>query len=131
MKRMSATFLLCAVLAACGGSDDSPSAFDDARAAADSKESEATTLGVQGPCADSSQCGTLAFLTASAACGNYYYKPYSLVSATAEAASAAAAEQRKLAAQAQVLAPDSHIVCAAVVTPAPSLACQASTCQAL
>jgi hypothetical protein len=112
-------------LGACGGSDSDP--YQEAVSAANKKEAEARAAGVTTPCADTSQCGVLTF-QGPQTCGNWSYKPYSLVSPTAAAASAAAQEQNVLARQALLLAPPSNIFCPAVVPPVPVLTCVASTC---
>ena len=113
-------------LAACGGSDSDP--YQEAVSAANKKEAEARVAGVTSPCADTSQCGVLTFQSPTPTCANWSYKPYSLVSPTAAAASAAAQEQNVLARQALILAPPSNIGCPAVVPPVPVLTCAASTC---
>ena len=115
-----------AALVACGGSDSDP--YREAVSAANKKEAEARAAGVTSPCANTSQCGVLTFQSPTPTCLNWSYKPYSLVSPTAAAASAAAQEQNVLTRQALVLAPASNIACPAVVPPVPDLTCVANTC---
>ena len=74
------------------------------------------------------QCGVLSLTTASGHCAVADYHVYSLVSPTADAASAAAANERVLAEQAVSLAPPS--ACTASIQPRPTPACVANTCQA-
>jgi len=124
IQRLSPYLLV--VLAACGGSDSDP--YEEAVAAANKKEAEARAAGATSPCSDVSQCGVLTFQSPSHICVNWTYKPYSLVSSNAAAASAAAQEQNVLPRQALVLAPPSNIFCPAVVPPVPVLTCVASTC---
>lgn len=129
MNRPALAALVSFSLCACGsGSDDSD--HDQAIDAAQGQEAEARALAALSPCASVSQCGNLAFLQPDGNCPDWRYQPYSLVSATAGAASAAAAEQQVLAREARSLAPPSDIACVAVITPAPTLACVASTCRA-
>jgi hypothetical protein len=71
----------------------------------------------------------LSYLQPSTPCPNYLYQPYSRAAPTAGAASAAAAEQRVLASQANALAPPSNIACPAAVNPEPLLACTAGRCR--
>ena len=118
--------LLAVTLAACGGSDS-----DDAQKwidRADAKEAEARAAGVASPCADVSQCAVLGFLDPRASCSTWTYKPYSLVSSTAAAASAAAHEQNALAAEALMRQSDGHTVCPASVATPPALTCVANAC---
>jgi len=120
--------LLLLTLAACGGGGSN--GFDEAVAKADAKQAEAQTLAADSPCSSAAQCSSLAFLSPTAVCSTYSYKPYSLVATSASAASAAAAEQRDLANQAIRLGPNSGVACVAIVNPPPALACRASACQA-
>jgi hypothetical protein len=124
---MSRAWLLAALaLAACGGSD---SAFEEALAAADAKEAEAVALGVDTPCDRVDQCGSLQFGNPTKGCGTNHYHPYSLVSATAAAASAASGEQRDLAAVARALDKPYPFACPFVAESPPPLACVAGRCQ--
>jgi hypothetical protein len=133
MKLLSC-LALASTLAGCGGgsgSDSDAAAYQQAVDLANAKEAEARALAVEGPCAQVSECGTVAFLSPVQPCANWTYKPYSLVSATAVAASAAAAEQRKLAGQAGSLAPPPNTACAAMIAEPPSLSCTAEKCRAI
>lgn len=123
-QRLSLVALVA--LAACGGSDSDP--YQEAIAAANKKETEARADGATAPCADASQCGVLTFQSPAPTCVNWSYMPYSIVSATAAAASAAAQEQNVLARQALALAPPSNIACPAAIPPVPVPTCVASTC---
>lgn len=129
-KPIHACGLLLTLLAACGGGGDSDNGYTDAVAKANAKEAQATTLAATSPCTSAAQCDNLAFLSPTAQCSTYSYKPYSLVASSAAAASAAAAEQRELAGKAMQLGPASGIACVAVVGTPPALACRASACQA-
>jgi hypothetical protein len=119
------------LLSSCGGgssSDDADrqAAYQQAVDAANAQQEQASALAVDTPCQDVSQCSAIAFLPPTGSCACPFYKPYSLVSASAGAASAAAAEQRALAAQAHALGPPlSGCLCAVP----PKLACVASKCQ--
>lgn len=131
IKRLS-IFALVA-LASCGGGGfgpDSDAAYQQAVSAANNKESEARTAGTASPCAAAIQCRVLTFQSPTPTCPGLSYKPYSLVSPTAAAASAAASEQNVLARQSLALAPPSNGVCTAVVPPVPVLSCVANTCGA-
>lgn len=123
-----AHLLAALILSACGGSSSSDD-YQRVVNLANAKEADARSLGTDSPCGQVQECGTLAFLQPSAPCATWTYKPYSLVSATSSAASAAAAEQVSLAGQAIALAPPAGAACAAVVTPVPTLSCIASKCQ--
>ena len=128
--RLLSSLALALTLAGCGGGTDT-AAFQQAVDLANAKESEARALAVEDPCTQLSECGTVAFLSPLQSCATWTYKPYSLVSPTAAAASAAAVEQRKLAGQAGTLAPPSNVGCAAVVADPPSLSCSAGKCRAI
>ena len=91
MSIQSLSLFAFVALAACGGSDSDP--YQEAVSAANKKEAEARAAGVTSPCADTSQCGVLTFQSPTPTCANWSYKPYSLVSPTAAAASAAAQEE--------------------------------------
>jgi len=114
------------LLASCGGSGSDP--YQAAVDQANEKEAEARAAGVLSPCADVSQCGVLSFQNPSGGCLSLSYKPYSLVSPTAAAASAAASEQNALARQALALVPSSGISCPAVLPAPPVLTCAAGSC---
>lgn len=83
-------------LVACGGSSGPPIAE------ANAKQAEAIALASATPCATASQCGVLTFMPPVGGCGcPSGYVAYSLVAPSAQAASAAAAEQNALANLAQ------------------------------
>ena len=111
-------------LAACGGSNGYQELVDEANA----KEAQARALAATAPCSSVDQCGTLAFYPVSGTCNCPGLLPYSLVSATAAAASAAAAEQGALAGQAWSLLGNPPVGC--LCAPPLRLACVASQCQA-
>jgi len=116
-------------LAACGGGSAS-SEYQQAVDLANAKETEARALAVETPCSDASQCGTVAFLDPVKVCPFFTYKPYSLVSPSAQAASAAAAQQQSLADEAHRLDPASSVTsCPPPLQNPPPIACVASKCQ--
>jgi hypothetical protein len=78
-------------LAACGGSSTPP--IDEANA----KEAEARALASATPCATDNQCGMLQFISPTADCSCTAPLAYSLVAPSAQAASAAAAQQHEIA----------------------------------
>lgn len=83
-------------LVACGGSSGPPIAE------ANAKQAEAIALASATPCATASQCGVLTFAPPVGGCGcPSAYLAYSLVAPSAQAASAAAAQQNALAHLAQ------------------------------
>jgi hypothetical protein len=127
--RLSATALIVVSLVACGGGANE-GAFEHAVEQAAAKEAEARALGADTPCTEQAQCSYLTFQSPYGACGDWRYKPYSLTSPTAAAASAAAVSQNELARRAIALAPPSDTLCPAVVAPPPSVSCIASTCRA-
>lgn len=115
-------------LASCGGdsgSDDYQTALD----AASAKQAEAIALAPASPCNAVQQCANLTFVEPNGHCTAVNYRPYSLASPTAEAASAAAADERALALHAVAIAPPPMTACATLVTLPPNLACMANTCQ--
>ena len=114
-------------LASCGG-DSSNDEYEQALDQANTAQAQAIALAVPSPCNAAAQCGVLSLTTASAHCAVADYHVYSLVSPTADAASAAAANERVLAEQAVSLAPPS--ACTASIQPRPTPACVANTCQA-
>ena len=116
-----------ASLASCGG-DSSNDEYEQALDQADTAQAQAIALAVPSPCNAAAQCGVLSLTTASGHCAVADYHVYSLVSPTADAASAAAANERVLAEQAVSLAPPS--ACTASIQPRPTPACVANTCQA-
>ena len=96
--RRFAQSLLILTLGACGGG--STVEYENALALANAKESEARSLGVDTPCANSDQCGVLYFGRASWSCYLPEAQIYSLVSVAARQAEKAAEEQRALASHA-------------------------------
>jgi hypothetical protein len=114
-------------LASCGG-DSSNDDYQQALAQANAAQAQAISLAVPSPCNAAAQCGVLALTTASGHCAVADYHVYSLVSPTADAASAAAANERILAEQAVSLAPPS--ACTASIRVPPTPACVANACQA-
>lgn len=78
-------------LVACGGSSTPP--VDEANA----KEAEARSLASPTPCISDNQCGALSFHSAVGSCSCGPFLAYSLVAPNAQAASAAAAQQRTYA----------------------------------
>lgn len=129
---MTKTMLLALMalsLASCGGdsgSDDYQMAIDQANA----KQAEAVSLAATSPCGAPQQCANLSLVDPQGRCTAPYYRQYSLVSATADAASAAAAEERSLAIRAVSLAPPPSQACSLAVVQPPALACVSNTCQA-
>lgn len=113
-------------LASCGG-DSSNDEYEQALDQADTAQAQAIALAVPSPCNAAAQCGVLSLTTASAHCAVADYHVYSLVSPTADAASAAAANERILAERAVSLAPTS--ACTTVIQLPPTAACVANTCQ--
>jgi hypothetical protein len=77
------------------------------------------------------QCASLQLVTPEGHCGAPYYRPYSLATPTADAASAAAADERALAIHAISLAPPPMVACTTLVVAPPTLGCVANTCQAV
>jgi len=122
--------LALASLASCGGgsggssTDDYQEALDQANAA----QAQAVTLAAASPCDAAQQCGVLSLTQPAGHCAVASYRPYSLVSPTAEAASAAAADERTLAARAVSLSPPT--ACSQAIQVPPSAVCVAHTCQA-
>jgi hypothetical protein len=107
--KLFALFVAILCVVSCGGSSDNakdPRIAEIQRAieAANAKEAEARTLGVDIPCDQVQQCSNLIFLNPSN-CSNQYYKAYSLISNTATEAKAAADQQNILASYAQGLNP--------------------------
>ena len=130
MTKTTLLALMALSLASCGGdsgSDDYQMALQQAAA----KRTEAISLAPASPCNAVAQCASLQFVTPAGHCGSVSYQPYSLVSPTADAASAAAADQRALAARALTLAPPPPTACTTVVEAPPTLGCVANACQAV
>lgn len=112
-----------------GSSSDAQKHHQRAVARAIAKEAEARALGSDLPCEQAQQCDNLSYLQPGTPCPNYLYQPYCLAAPTAVAASAAAAEQRALASQANALAPPSNMACPAAVNPQPLLDGTAGRCR--
>ena len=115
-------------LASCGGdagTDDYQRAVDQANA----KQAQAITLAPASPCQAVQQCANLALIAPEGHCPAPSYRPYSLASATASAASAAAADERSLAIRAISMAPPPIVACTAAIIQPPGLACVSNTCQ--
>jgi hypothetical protein len=118
--------LALASLASCGGdssTDDYQLAVDQANAA----QAQAVSLAAASPCNAATQCGILALASPSGRCTVPNYRAYSLVSPTADAASAAAADERTLAQRAASLSPPT--ACSQAIQVPPSAVCVANTCQ--
>jgi len=98
---------------------------------AQAKQAEATSLSPASPCNAVQQCASLPLVSPQGSCGAPHYRPYSLVSPTADAASAAAAQERTLAGHALSLAPGTVVACTSVVVAPATLGCVANTCQAI
>ena len=128
MSRHSLLALALASLASCGG-DSSSDDYQMAVDAANAKRAEAISLAPASPCAAVQQCANLQLVQPQAHCTAVDYRPYSLASPTADAASAAAAEERALAIHAVAIAPPPVTACSALVVQPPDLACTANTCQ--
>lgn len=118
-----------ALLASCGGGDDTIATRQAFIEAAHAKEAEARRLGVATPCDHSAQCGVLRFMSPIDQCPVLTYAVYSTVSTTAGAASAAAAEQASQARRAQELYSGPPVVCTGVVAVEPTPTCTAAHCQ--
>ncbi len=130
MFKISLLALALVSLASCGGdssSDDYQMAIDQAAA----KQAEAIALAPASPCSAVQQCSALSFVEPMGHCTSQRFQAYSLATPTADAASAAAADERALAIHAVALAPPPVTACAQVISSPPSLACVASTCQAV
>jgi hypothetical protein len=130
MIKFSALALMALSLASCGGdsgSDDYQMTIDQVNA----KQAEAISLAASSPCNAVQQCGNLMLSQPLFHCTTLSYRAYSLVSPTADAASAAAADERTLAGRAAMLAPPPDTACPASVVAPPQLACVANTCQAV
>lgn len=129
MFKTSMCALALATLAACGG-DAGPDdkAYRQAVAQAQDKQAEATALAVTSPCSEDAHCANLQFYDPAAHCADPSYKPYSLTSPTAAAASAAAADERAKAAYAISIQPATYACTQAIVAP-PKVGCVVNTCQ--
>ncbi len=129
MLRIKSALLTLALvsLASCGG-DSSNDAYEQALDQANTAQAQAIALAVPSPCNAAAQCGVLTLTSVSGHCGVADYHVYSLVSPTADAASAAAANERMLADRAVSLAPPTSCVDAVQAPPTP--ACVANACVA-
>jgi len=130
MTKTTLLALMASSLASCGG-DSGTDDYQMALQRAEAKRTEAVSLAPASPCNAVAQCASLQFVTPAGHCSSFSYRPYSLVSATADAASAAAADQRELAGRAIELAPPPVTACTTVIEAPPTLGCVASTCQAV
>ena len=117
-------------LASCGG-DSGDDGYQMAVDQANAKQAEAISLAPASPCTAVQQCANLSLIQPEGHCSAVNYRPYSLASSTADAASAAAANERALANHAISLAPPPIIACTLIVQQPPSLACVSNTCQAV
>jgi hypothetical protein len=126
VPKLSCLFAIVMALAGCGGDSgqDAQSLVDQAAA----KQAEAASLGVPTPCDQAQQCGLLTFQTPSGQCLAASYQAYSLVSPSADAASAAAAQEVSLATRAAQASPPT--VCTQALVRPPTLSCVANTCVA-
>jgi ABC-type phosphate/phosphonate transport system substrate-binding protein len=122
--------LMALSLASCGG-DSGSDDYQMAVQQADAKQAEAISLSPASPCNAVQQCASLQLVAPEGHCGAPYYRPYSLATPTADAASAAAADERALALHAISLAPPPIVACAAAGVAPPTLGCVANTCQAV
>ena len=128
MIKQSLLALALVSLASCGG-DSSPDDYQMAVDAANAKRAEAISLAPASPCNAVQQCANLAMVQPTGYCPALDYRPYSLASSTADAASAAASDERALADHAIAIAPGPGGACTASITLPPNLACVANTCQ--
>lgn len=122
----AAALALTAALAGCGGD----SGADDAAALAQQAATEkanAEALAASSPCSATPQCGRLALATATGSCVISDYRAYSLVSPTADAASAAAARNVALAQRSADVSPPTP--CSQAIVAPGTPACVASACQ--
>jgi hypothetical protein len=126
MLKNAVLVLALASLASCGG-DSSPDAYQDAVDQASAAHDQAIALAVPTPCNSTQQCAIMTLAVPSGRCSISDYHAYSLVSPTADAASAAAANERALAQYAASLSPPT--ACPASIVLPPSAACVANTCQ--
>jgi len=122
--------LMALSLASCGG-DSGSDDYQFALQQVDAKKAEAISLAPASPCDAVQQCANLAMLQPAGHCTSFAYHTYSLASPTADAASAAAADERALAIHAVLIAPPPVTACAQSINPPPALACVANTCQAV
>jgi len=128
MIKTNLVALALASLASCGGGSSSADDYQQALDQADAAQAQAVTLAVASPCNAVQQCGVLLLTQPAGHCAVASYRPYSLVSPTADAASAAAANERTLAEHAVSLSPPT--ACSQSIQVPPSAVCVANTCQA-
>ena len=114
-------------LASCGGDSASESDYQQAVDQANAASAQAIALAVPTPCNATPQCAILTLAVPSGRCAIPDYHAYSLVSPTADAASAAAANERVLAEHAASLSPAA--ACPASIERPPTAACVSNTCQ--
>jgi len=128
MSKKALLALALASLASCGGDSASESDYQQAVDQANAAHAQAIALAVPTPCDSSQQCAILTLASPSAGrCTISDYHAYSLVSPTADAASAAAANERMLAQQAASLSPPT--ACPTSIVLPPTAACVANSCQ--
>jgi hypothetical protein len=130
MFKITLFALMALSLASCGG-DSGSDDYQLAVQQADAKQAEAISLAPATPCNAVQQCANLQLISAHGNCGAASYRPYSLASPTADAASAAAADERALALHAISLSPPPVLACAQAIVAPPTLGCVANTCQAV
>jgi hypothetical protein len=132
MRKTSSIVFVSALvsLASCGG-DSGSDDYQTALARADAKQAEAIALAPASPCNAVQQCANLSLVEPQGHCSLASYRPYSLASPTADAASAAAADERALADHAVAIAPPPVTACTALVVLPPGLACVSNACQAV
>ena len=128
MIKSTLIVLALASLASCGGGGSSTDDYQQALDQADAAQAQAVTLAVASPCNAAQQCGVLSLTQPAGHCALASYRPYSLVSPTADAASAAAANERTLAEHAASLSPPT--ACPQSIQVPPSAVCVANACQA-
>ena len=126
---LKTTFIALALvsLASCGGDSSNDDGYEQALAQANTAQAQAIALAVPTPCNAAAQCAVLTLTSASGHCAVPDYHAYSLVSPTADAASAAAPNERLLAEHAVSLSPQA--ACPDSITVPPTATCVANTCQ--
>ena len=127
MLKITLGALALASLASCGG-DSTDDEYQQAVAQETAAQAQAVALAASSPCNAAAQCGVLTLELASGRCETPDYHVYSLVSPTADAASAAAANERSIADRVESLGPPS--ACAAIIQLPPTPACSANACVA-
>ena len=122
--------MLAGALVACSGSDSAPTEFETLETQANAKATETRSLAVATPCSEVSQCGKLYLQPTRGVCAFPTPLAYSIVSATARQAEAAALAQNALAAKAFPLQPGGipvNVACVAGFPDAP-LVCERGAC---